>query len=59
MVHNFFIPTRDIFSLGFGPFRWICSSGLAEDLRQTDAIATAVLQDIIKGSVGLARLLSR
>ena len=41
--------SRDIFSLGFGPFRWVCTSGLPEDLRQTDAIATSVLQSIIKG----------
>ena len=40
---------RDIFSLGFGPFRWVCTSGLPEDLRQTDAIATSVLQSIING----------
>jgi len=38
----------DIFSLGFGPFRWVCTSGLAEDLEATDAIATRALQDIIK-----------
>merc|ERR1739838_1168074 len=38
----------DIFSLGFGPFRWVCTSGLAEDLQATDAIATRALQDIIK-----------
>jgi urocanate hydratase len=29
----------DIFELGFGPFRWICTSGLDEDLKQTDKIA--------------------
>lgn len=34
----------DIFSLGFGPFRWVCASGLESDLQQTDRIA----QDIIK-----------
>merc|ERR1711997_1166896 len=41
----------DIFSLGFGPFRWVCTSGLAEDLKTTDAIATMVLQDIIKDKI--------
>ena len=46
---SFQYVSRDIFSLGFGPFRWVCTSGLSEDLRQTDAIATKVLQDIIKG----------
>ena len=33
----------DIFSLGFGPFRWCCTSGKEEDLRETDAIAATVL----------------
>jgi urocanate hydratase len=26
----------DIFSLGFGPFRWVCTSGRPEDLATTD-----------------------
>lgn len=38
----------DIFSLGFGPFRWVCSSGLAADLRQTDAIAGRVLKQLLE-----------
>lgn len=29
----------DIFSLGFGPFRWVCTSCRPEDLRETDKIA--------------------
>ncbi|XP_064488264.1 urocanate hydratase-like [Ornithodoros turicata] len=33
----------DIFSLGFGPFRWVCTSGLAEDLKTTDRLAKEVL----------------
>jgi urocanate hydratase len=33
----------DVFSLGFGPFRWVCSSGRAEDLATTDQIAYDVL----------------
>ncbi|KAE9556505.1 hypothetical protein FO519_000199 [Halicephalobus sp. NKZ332] len=33
----------DIFSLGFGPFRWVCTSGLDEDLSKTDKIAAAVI----------------
>ncbi len=37
---------RDIFSLGFGPFRWVCTSGDPADLAETDAIATAVLEEI-------------
>ncbi|XP_057194462.1 urocanate hydratase [Triplophysa rosa] len=36
----------DIFSLGFGPFRWVCTSGDPADLSETDAIAAAVLEEI-------------
>ncbi|XP_038668047.1 urocanate hydratase isoform X2 [Scyliorhinus canicula] len=36
----------DIFSLGFGPFRWICTSADPSDLVETDTIATSVLEDI-------------
>uniref|UniRef100_A0A8D3BJJ6 Urocanate hydratase n=1 Tax=Scophthalmus maximus TaxID=52904 RepID=A0A8D3BJJ6_SCOMX len=36
----------DIFSLGFGPFRWVCTSGDAQDLAVTDDIAATVLGDI-------------
>ncbi|XP_003383059.1 PREDICTED: urocanate hydratase [Amphimedon queenslandica] len=41
----------DIFSLGFGPFRWVCTSGLSSDLAETDAIALRVLQDIMKRGI--------
>lgn len=34
----------DIFSLGFGPFRWICSSCDPHDLKTTDAIAAEVMK---------------
>lgn len=34
------------FDYGFGPFRWVCTSGKPEDLDQTDAIALRVLEDI-------------
>lgn len=37
----------DIFSLGFGPFRWVCSSGSVEDLRATDQIAARVLRELL------------
>lgn len=37
----------DIFSLGFGPFRWICTSALESDLETSDRIATKVLEDIV------------
>lgn len=29
----------DIFGLGFGPFRWVCTSTDSSDLRKTDKIA--------------------
>ncbi|APY11337.1 urocanate hydratase [Seonamhaeicola sp. S2-3] len=38
------------FDYGFGPFRWVCTSGKAEDLDKTDAIAAEVLQGIMKHS---------
>ncbi|MBO5217458.1 MAG: urocanate hydratase [Alistipes sp.] len=34
------------FDYGFGPFRWVCTSGKAEDLAQTDRIAAEVLEQI-------------
>ncbi|KAF0690313.1 Aste57867_18294 [Aphanomyces stellatus] len=37
----------DIFSLGFGPFRWVCSSGKPEDLRKTDRIAGRILTEYL------------
>ena len=41
----------DIFSLGFGPFRWVCTSGRAEDLEMTDRLAQEVLEKIISEGV--------
>jgi len=38
------------FDYGFGPFRWVCASGKAEDLAETDRIATEVLEEIRKNS---------
>ena len=32
------------FDYGFGPFRWVCTSGRKEDLRATDRIAREVLE---------------
>lgn len=32
------------FDYGFGPFRWVCTSGTAEDLKQTDRIALEVME---------------
>tara|TARA_B100000035_G_scaffold3575_2_gene3148 strand:+ start:203 stop:2203 length:2001 start_codon:yes stop_codon:yes gene_type:complete len=36
------------FDYGFGPFRWICTSGKASDLKMTDDIACSVLKDLLK-----------
>jgi urocanate hydratase len=38
------------FDYGFGPFRWVCASGKAEDLQKTDEIACAVLEEMIQTS---------
>ncbi len=34
------------FDYGFGPFRWICTSGNPNDLKKTDDIACQVLEEI-------------
>ncbi len=36
------------FDYGFGPFRWVCCSGLKSDLDKTDAIAAKVLKAMQK-----------
>ncbi len=36
------------FDYGFGPFRWVCTSGKPEDLEMTDRLAAEVLQEIRK-----------
>lgn len=36
------------FDYGFGPFRWVCTSSLSEDLEVTDNLAMQVLEDIAK-----------
>jgi len=38
------------FDYGFGPFRWVCTSGSQEDLDKTDKIAENVILDLIKNS---------
>jgi urocanate hydratase len=38
------------FDFGFGPFRWVCTSGKPEDLQKTDEIACEVLEEIKKHS---------
>jgi urocanate hydratase len=39
----------DIFSLGFGPFRWVCTSANPEDLAVTDSIALEVMGRLKEG----------
>ena len=34
------------FDYGFGPFRWVCTSGNPKDLQKTDAIALEVMKQI-------------
>jgi len=36
------------FDYGFGPFRWVCSSGKPEDLAISDRLAAAVIEDMMK-----------
>ena len=38
------------FDYGFGPFRWVCTSGNPKDLEKTDIIACEVLEEIKKNS---------
>ena len=38
------------FDYGFGPFRWVCTSGDPADLAKTDEIAARVLEEIMKNS---------
>ena len=38
------------FDYGFGPFRWVCTSGEPDDLALTDAIACEVLEEMMKES---------
>jgi len=38
------------FDFGFGPFRWVCASGKAEDLKKTDEIACEVLEEMMQNS---------
>lgn len=40
----------NVFSLGFGPFRWVCMSGKPEDLQVTDRIAAQVIRELRNGA---------
>ena len=35
------------FDYGFGPFRWVCTSGNPDDLAETDRIAAGVLREML------------
>jgi urocanate hydratase len=38
------------FDYGFGPFRWVCTSGKQEDLDYTDALALQVMEELLKAA---------
>lgn len=38
------------FDYGFGPFRWVCTSGKPEDLEKTDQLACEVLEELMQES---------
>ncbi len=38
------------FDYGFGPFRWVCTSGKPEDLRLTDQLALEVMKELQKAA---------
>ncbi len=40
------------FDYGFGPFRWVCTSGLMDDLNTSDQIAARVLEELVHETHG-------
>jgi len=38
------------FDYGFGPFRWVCTSGKSEDLEKTDEIAAMILKELAEAA---------
>lgn len=40
------------FDYGFGPFRWVCTSGLLKDLEISDKIAGDVIEELMRESKG-------
>jgi urocanate hydratase len=36
------------FDYGFGPFRWVCTSGTTDDLYKSDAIAAQAIRDMLQ-----------
>ncbi|XP_010847273.1 PREDICTED: urocanate hydratase-like, partial [Bison bison bison] len=49
--HGNVVDLWDIFSQGFGPFRWVCTSGDPQDLAVTDRLATSALEEIVAAGV--------
>jgi urocanate hydratase len=45
----------DVFSLGFGPFRWVCTSGDPADLALTDQVAAQELEVLASAAPELAQ----
>ena len=43
------------FDYGFGPFRWVCTSGRPEDLEVTDRLAAEILEDMCRTAPGSIR----
>ncbi len=43
------------FDYGFGPFRWVCTSGKPSDLETTDQIAANVLEELVRTAPGEIR----
>ncbi len=43
------------FDYGFGPFRWVCTSGNPEDLQRTDEIALRIMKEIMDASPAVIR----
>ena len=43
------------FDYGFGPFRWVCTSGNPEDLKTTDNIAAGVIEEMARQAPGQIR----
>lgn len=45
----------DVFALGFGPFRWVCTSGKPADLELTDKIAADVMRGLMTTAADASR----
>ena len=43
------------FDYGFGPFRWVCTSGRPEDIEVTDRLAAEILEDMCRTAPGSIR----